>query len=67
MAIPLNLLLWGCKSWVMTKDLMKKLEVFHLICLRRFFGMKWSDVVDNKISNNKVRTFFNNTRKMLNR
>ena len=48
----------------MTKDLMKKLEVFHIRCLRRILGIKWSDVVDNKISNKKVRTSFNNIRKV---
>ena len=63
MAIPLNILLWGCESWAMTKDLMKKLEVFHMRCLRKVLGIKWSDVVDNKISNKKVRTYFNNIRK----
>ena len=45
----------------------EKLEVFHLRCLRRICGVKWSDVVDNKISNKKVRTSFNNTKKILNR
>ena len=58
MAIPLNLLLWGC-------DLMKRLEVFHMRCLRRILDIRWNDVVDNnKISNKKVRTFFNNIRKV---
>ena len=64
MAMPMNLLLWGCESWAMTKDRMKKLEVFHMRCLRRILGIKWSDVVDNKISNKKVRTSFNNIRKV---
>ena len=27
MAIPLNLLLWGCESWALTKGLIKQLEV----------------------------------------
>ena len=49
MAMPMNLLLWGCESWAMTKDRMKKLEVFHMRCLRRILGIKWSNVVDNKI------------------
>ena len=64
MDIPLNLLLWGCESWAMTKYFVKKLEVFHMRCLRRILGIKWSDVVDNKISNKKVRTSFNNIRKV---
>jgi hypothetical protein len=27
-AIPMNLLLWGCKTWSMQKALSNKLEVF---------------------------------------
>ena len=34
LAIPVNLLLWGCQSWALTKVLTKKIEVFHMICLR---------------------------------
>ena len=64
MDIPLNLLLWGCESWAMTKYFMKKLKVFHMRCLRRILGIKWSDVVDNKISNKNIRTSFNNIRKV---
>ena len=37
MAIPLNLLLGGCKSRAMMKYPMNKLEVFHMICLRIFW------------------------------
>ena len=48
----------------MTKDLIKKLEVFHMRCLRRILGIKRSDVVDNKISKKNVRTSFNNIRKV---
>ena len=40
-----------------------KLEVFHTRCQRSIFGIKWSEVVDNKISNKTVRTSFNNIRK----
>ena len=30
MTIPLNLLLWGCESWALTKDLLNKLDVCHM-------------------------------------
>ena len=63
MAIPLNLLLWGCKSWARTKNRMKN-QIFHMRCLGRILDIKWSDVVDNKISNKKVRTPFNNITKV---
>ena len=33
-------------------------------CLGRILDIKWSDVVDNKISNKKVRTPFNNITKV---
>ena len=48
----------------MRKYLINKLEVFHMRCLRRILGIKWSDVVDNKISNKNIRTFFSNVRKV---
>ena len=32
-------------------------------CLRRTLSIKWSDVVDNQISNKKLRTSFNDIRK----
>ena len=43
---------------------MNKLEIFHMRCLRRILGIKWSDVIDNKISNKNVRTSFNNIRRV---
>ena len=32
-------------------------------CLRSILGIKWSNVVDNKIFNKYIRTSFNNIRK----
>ena len=32
--------------------------------LENILGIKWSDVVDNKISNKNIRTSFNNIRKV---
>ena len=58
MTIPLNLLLWGCELWEMTKDFMKKLDFFHMRYLRIILGIKWSDVVDNKISNKMLAHLF---------
>ena len=62
MAVPLNLLLWGCESWATTKESIRKLEVFHMRCLRRILNIKWSDVIDEKITNVSVRKSFNNIR-----
>ena len=58
MAVPLNLLLWGCESWATTKKSIRKLEVFHMRCLRRILNIKWSDVIDKKITNVSVRKSF---------
>ena len=43
-AIPINLLLWGCQTWALTKVLTKKLEAFHMRCLRRILKIRWDDV-----------------------
>ena len=53
-AIPISLLLWGSESWALTKVLIKKLEVFHLRNIRRILGIKWSEVIDDKITNKQV-------------
>ena len=37
--IPVNLLPWGCQTWALTKVLTKKLEVFHMRCLRRILEL----------------------------
>jgi hypothetical protein len=38
-AIPMNLLLWGCKTWSMQKALSNKLEVFLHCNIRRILGI----------------------------
>lgn len=38
--IPINLLLWGCESWALTKVLISKLEVFHNRCIRSILQIK---------------------------
>ena len=43
LAIPVNLLLCGCQTWVLTKFLTNKLEVFYIRCLRRILKIKWDD------------------------
>ena len=53
-AIPISLLLLGSESWALTKVLIKTLEVFHLRNIRRLLGIKWSEVIDDKITNEQV-------------
>ena len=57
-AIPLNLLLWGCETWSMRKQLMDKLEVFvHRSC-RRILHITMTQVKDERITNEQVRKTF---------
>ena len=64
MDVPLNLLLWGCEYWALTKVSLKKLEVFHMRSLRRILKIKWSDVMEEKITNDSLRKNFINIRKI---
>ena len=59
-AIPFNLLLGGCESWATNLDVLKKLEIFHLRCIRRILGISWDNMRDENISNQQVRKKFNN-------
>ena len=59
-SVQFNLLLWGCESWATNLDVLKKLEVFHLRCIRKKLGISWDNVRDEKISNLQVRKKFNN-------
>ena len=43
MAIPFNPLLWGCESWAM----------FHLRYIRRILGIRWTNVIDFNITNDR--------------
>ena len=51
LVIPIDLLLWGCQTWALTKVLTKKLEAFHMRCLRRILKIRWDDVRKLKIQN----------------
>ena len=59
-AIPINLLLWGCESWALTKVLISKLEVFHNRCIRSILQIKWDEVREFKITNVQIRKKFHN-------
>ena len=60
MAIPFNLLLLGCESWATNLDVLKKLEVFHLRCIRRVLGISRDNLRDKTIFDVQVRKKFNN-------
>ena len=39
LAIPVNILLWGCDSWALSSSHLKKLATFHHKCARRLCGI----------------------------
>ena len=60
LAIPVNMLLWGLQTWALTNTLTRKLQVYHMIDLRRIFKINWDDIRELKITNNQVREKFKN-------
>jgi hypothetical protein len=57
-AIPMNLLLWGCKTWLMQKVLSNKLEVFLHRNIRRILRVSMTKVREERIQNEHVRRMF---------
>ena len=57
-AIPMNLLLWGCKTWSLQQSLLKKLEVFLHRSIRRILDINMTRVKDEQIQNTKIRNIF---------
>ena len=55
LAIPINLLLWGCESWALQTSLLIKLEVFLHRNIRRILGISMTEVKDQRITNETVR------------
>ncbi len=53
-AIIVNLLLWGCKSWVLKED-RRRIKVFHHQSLRQMLNITIYDVMEQHISNDDVR------------
>ena len=44
----LPILLYGCESWTLTRDLRRRLNCFGTSSLRRILGYRWSDFVSHK-------------------
>ena len=59
-ATVINILLRGCKSWALTEELRRKLEVYHHRFLRKMVNITIYDVKDEHISNKQVREELNN-------
>jgi hypothetical protein len=57
-AIPMNLLLWGCKTWLMRKALSNKFEVFLHHNIWRIFSVLMMRVKAEQIHNKRVQQMF---------
>ena len=57
---PLNTLLWGCESWSLKESLLLKLQAFHHSSIRRILNIHWKRMKDQKITNEQIRSKFNN-------
>ena len=48
-ACVISTLLYGSESWAMRAHQEKRLNMFHVRCLRRILGITWQDRVTNKV------------------
>ena len=46
-AVVLITLLYGCETWNPYRRHIKRLDQFHMRCLRHIAGIKWQDMVPN--------------------
>ena len=53
-ACVISTLLYGSESWTMRAHQEKRLNVFHMRCLRRILGITWQDKVTNTVVLEKV-------------
>ena len=44
----LSVLMYGCESWALTKQLEKRIKGFENICLRHILGIQWTDKLTNQ-------------------
>ena len=54
MAIPMNLLLWGCETWALKQSDRKILQVFHTSAIRRILNINMMEVQLYRISNDSL-------------
>ena len=57
-AIPMNLLLWGCKTWLLQQSLLNKLKVFLHQSIRHILAINITGVKEERILNAKIRSIF---------
>ena len=59
-AIVVNLLLWGCETWALTKKHRDRLNSCYNKWIRAMTGTKWKEIRENRISNKSLREQFDN-------
>ena len=47
-SLVLPVLLYGCETWILTRDLRRRHNSFGTRSLRRILGYRWSDLVYNE-------------------
>ncbi len=57
-AILTNLLLWGCKTWLLQQSLLNKLEVFLHQGIRRILAINLRRIKEERIRNTKIKDIF---------
>jgi hypothetical protein len=57
-AIPVNLLLWGCKNWSLRKSLLRQLKVFLHCSIQWILNLLMTDDKEGRMQNEKVRQMF---------
>jgi hypothetical protein len=57
---PLNALLWGAELWSLSKQNLKKLNVFHHSAIRWILGINMEKVKNERIKNTSIRKAFCN-------
>ena len=60
MAIVINLLLWGCETWALTKEQHQRLESCFNKWIRAMTGTRWKEIRENRISNKFLREKLDN-------
>ena len=53
LAIPINLLLWGCETWALKAESIRRPDVFLHRSVRRILRIKMKQVREEKIINKK--------------
>ena len=59
MAIPINLLLWGCESWALKQSDRDKIQRFHSKAIRRILNINMIEVCNQQITNEQIYMKFN--------